>query len=120
MRLGLLIILLAAMTSGGAFWWGRQTLAIPVCQAAATAEGLHFVSYEPIRLGQSNRIDPDGRCILATPDGAPRYRSLSRHLQGWQQLTSFTLRYDLIFLAAFVFWGLLIATASRRTRARFV
>jgi hypothetical protein len=113
MSLGILIILLAAATSGALFWWGRQTLAIPVCESAARAEGLRFLRYDPIRLGQSNRIDPDGRCILTTPDGAPRYRSLSRHLQGWQQITSFTLRYDLIFLIAFIIWGLLVATITR-------
>jgi hypothetical protein len=116
MGLGLLVILLAAATSGGTFWWGRQTIAIPTCEAAACAEGLRFVRYEPIRLGQSNRIDPDGRCVLTAPDGAIRNRSLSRHLQGWQQLTSLTLRYDLVFLAAFVIWGLLVGTLARRAR----
>lgn len=113
---GILIIVLAAATSAGVFWWGRQTIAVPACEALARAEGMRFDGYIPIDVGQTNRSTPDGECRLARPNGTTFNRSLSRQLRGWQQITSVTLRYDLVFLAAFVLWGLIVAAVAGGTR----
>jgi len=114
MRRGILVIALAAATTGALFWWGRQAIATPVCEAVARAEGLRFDGYIPIELGRKNRNDPDGNCRLIRADGGTVTRSLSRHLHGWQHLLSLTMRYDLMFLGTFVLWGLFVGMLSRR------
>ena len=114
-KAGLIVMLLtlAALTSGGVFLWGRQTIAMPACAAFAQAHGLTLVDYRPVvSIGRYNRTrlnDIDGRCVLVNRNGVRRGHDLTPELHGWQRLAAASLRFDLVFCVAMVAWGLIIA-----------
>jgi hypothetical protein len=112
--LGVLVVLLAIASTAGIYFWGRATIAMPACLEAARSEGKELVGYRPIDIGVRTRQAPDGECLLKGADGKIVERSLAKHLTGWANITSFALAYDLVFLASFVAWGLIIAAAARR------
>jgi hypothetical protein len=106
----LLLLTLAALTSGGLFLWSRQTFAMPACAAFAQAQGMTLVTYRPVSFVAHNRLhDPNGKCILLNHDGVMQSHNLSRELHGWRSLAVISLHYDLIFFLALVGWGLIIA-----------
>jgi hypothetical protein len=111
---GVLVVLLAAASTASIFLWARSSIAMPACREAALSEGKELAGYGPIRFLHGSSVAPDGECLLQGADGQIAERSLARHLSGFANLTSFALHYDLVFLASFVAWGLIVAAATRR------
>jgi hypothetical protein len=105
-----LLLVVTALSTGGIYVWGRDTIAIPACTAVAKAEGKELVGYRPIQLGVRTRQAPDGECLLQGADGKIVERSLAKHLTGWAIITSFALGYDIVFLVMFVVCGVVLAT----------
>ncbi|WEK43403.1 MAG: hypothetical protein P0Y64_00700 [Candidatus Sphingomonas colombiensis] len=119
-KTGLIVVLLAlaASTSGGVFFWGRQTIAMPACVAFAQTRGLKAINYKPVifRTGKRSRTrlnNIDGSCVLTNRDGVQRTHDLTPELHGWKRLAVVSLRHDLIFCVALVGWGLVIAMWPR-------
>lgn len=107
---GVLLVLVTAASTAGIYYWGRQTIALTVCAAVAEAEGMEFAGYRPIDPGVRTRQAPDGECLLKGADGRIVERSLSKHLDGWQNITSFSLAFDIVFIVMFFAWGAVLGT----------
>jgi hypothetical protein len=112
--LGVLVVLLAIASTAGIYFWARASIAMPAYAEAARSEGKELTGYRPIEFRNISRNAPDGECLLKGADGQVVARSLAKHLTGWANLTSFSLHYELVFLASFVAWGLIVAAAARR------
>lgn len=108
-----MLLTLAALTSGAAFFWGRQVIAMPACAAFAEARGMALIDYRPVnRIGRQvgSRINNiNGSCVMLNHDGVQQSHDLTPELRGWKKGAVVSLRYDLIFFVALVGWGLAIA-----------
>ena len=111
--LTVMLLSLAGLTTGAAFFWGWQVIAMPACTAYAQTQGLTPIGYRPVnRFGSQplSRIhDINGSCLLIDRNGHQQGHDLTPELHGWKRYGAASLRYDLIFFVALVGWGLLIA-----------
>jgi hypothetical protein len=116
------LILVSAISAGIAYFVYHSALtsyAEPTCRAYAASESLTYTGYKPalfyVGSGQSN-LGRDGDCKLVDASGNPKTVTLvtASGLQyGAPFLTSFALRPDIIFGAAFFVVAFLYAIITR-------
>ena len=116
------LILVSAISAGIAYFvfqWAVTSYAEPTCRAYAASQGLTYTGYEPaifyVGSGQTN-LGRDGDCKLQDANGNPKTVTLvtaSGPQFGAPFLTSFALRPDIIFGAAFFVVAFLYAMITR-------
>jgi|APDOM4702015118_1054815.scaffolds.fasta_scaffold25401_1 hypothetical protein len=116
------LILVSAISAGIAYFayqWAVTSYAEPACRAYAASRSLTYTAYEPaifyVGSGQSN-LGRDGDCKLQDASGNPETVTLvtaSGPQFGAPFLTSFALRPDIIFGAAFFMVAFLFALMTR-------